>query len=136
MKIAIITACGNKKEPIPLPAHKLYKSPRIKTIYNRRQGHDMFILSAEHGLIPADKIIRPYNRLMDEQRCDELIPHVAESLQKYDVVIYFRGGSGLPYKRCVTEACDLAGVELDAFGSRMMEGIRDLSEKIRRAEQS
>ena len=64
--IAIVTACGNKKESVPLPAYKLYKSSRIKAVYNRRQNHDMFILSAEHGLIPAEKVIAPYNRLMAE----------------------------------------------------------------------
>ena len=132
--IAIVTACGNKKESVPMPAYKLYKSARIKAVYNRRQNHDMFILSAKHGLIPAEKVIAPYNRLMDEQRCDELIPHVAESLKKYDTVVYFKGGSGSPYKRCMAEACGMAGVKLDDFGDKIMQGIGDLPGKIRDAE--
>ena len=132
--IAIVTACGNKKESVPLPAYKLYKSSRIKAVYNRRQNHDMFILSAEHGLIPAEKVIAPYNRLMDERRCDELIPSVAKSLKKYDAVVYFKGGSGKPYRRCMIEACGVAGVKLDAFGDKIMQGIGDLPGKIRDAE--
>lgn len=33
-KICIVTACGNKKHEIAKPAWKIYKSPRIKAVYN------------------------------------------------------------------------------------------------------
>ena len=36
----------------------------------------MYILSAEHGLLPSEKIIKPYNRLMDEKRVKELVPKI------------------------------------------------------------
>ena len=36
-KISIVTACGNKKQEIPLPAWQLYASPRIKAVYNGRE---------------------------------------------------------------------------------------------------
>ena len=73
MKVSVVTACGNKKETIPLPAWQLYKSPRIKAVYNRKGDNDMFILSAEHGLIPAEKVPSPYNRLMAERRCNDVV---------------------------------------------------------------
>ena len=90
MKYTVITACGNKKNPIPLPAWKLYKSPRIKAVYNRKGDHDMYILSAEHGLIPAEKIIEPYDRIMDNERCNELLPDVKKIVSQYDIVIFFK----------------------------------------------
>ena len=72
-KICIVTACGNKKHAEPLPAWKIYKSSRIKAVYNRRNNHDMYILSAQHGLVFSEKIIAPYNRIMDEERAKELV---------------------------------------------------------------
>ena len=35
---------------------------------------DMYILSAEHGLLFSEKIVRPYNRIMGESCAEDLIP--------------------------------------------------------------
>lgn len=126
MKYTVITACGNKKNPIPLPAWKLYKSPRIKAVYNRKGDHDMYILSAEHGLIPAEKIIEPYDRIMDNERCNELLPDVKKIVSQYDIVIFFRAGSRKLYEECLSKACEMAGVKLISFGFGFMGGINDL----------
>ena len=133
MKVSVVTACGNKKETIPLPAWQLYKSPRIKAVYNRKGDNDMFILSAEHGLIPAEKVTSPYNRLMDERRCNELIPKIKEIVKNYDTIIFFRAGARSLYEQCLAKACDESGVNLISFGHGFMAGINDLPKKIQEA---
>lgn len=134
MRVSIVTACGNKKESIALPAWKLYKSPRIKAVYNRKEQHDMYILSAEHGLLPAEKVIEPYNRIMDEKRCDELIPELKEVVKNYDVIVYFKAGARSLYGKCLEQACSECGVKLISFGFGFMGGINELQDKIKIAE--
>ena len=92
-KICVITACGNKKEDTPLPAWRIYKSSRIKAVYKRKCNEDMYILSAEHGLLPAEKIIKPYNRLLDTDRANKLLPKIESTIKKYDKIIYFKAGA-------------------------------------------
>ncbi len=133
MKVSVVTACGNKKEKVPLPAWQLYKSSRIKAVYNRKGDTDMFILSAEFGLVPAEKIIPPYNRLMDEKRCSELIPKIKEIVKNYDAIIFFKAGAGKLYEQCLSKACDESGVQLISFGHGFMAGINDLPKKIQEA---
>ncbi|WP_268544030.1 DUF6884 domain-containing protein [Candidatus Nitrosotenuis cloacae] len=135
MKISVVTACGNKKADIPLPAWQLYNSPRIRAIYNRKGSHDMFILSAEYGLIPAEKIIAPYNRIMDEKRAQELIPYLKEVIKDYDVIVYFKAGARRLYEQCLEKACQESGVKLVSFGFGFMGGINELDSKIRMAEE-
>ena len=108
-KSALIAACGAKKREKPMEAYRLYRSSRIKAVYNRRGDCDMFILSSEYGLIGAHQIIAPYERIMDEARTIELLPSVVEKLQSYDNVIYFKGGARKAYLYCVEEACRRAG---------------------------
>ena len=126
MKVLIVTACGAKKNPGPMPAYKLYKSSRIKAVYNRRSGFDMCILSAEYGLVNAHRTIKPYERLMDERRAEELVPSVAEKLKNYDCVIFFRGGARKDYFFCIREACKRAAKTLVVLGYANMGGINDL----------
>ena len=57
-KICIITSGGSKKRDSALPARRLFKSPRITAVHNRRDGHDMYILSSKYGLLHPEKIIR------------------------------------------------------------------------------
>ena len=134
MKVSVITACGNKKNDIPLPAWQLYKSARIKAVYNRKGKYDMYILSAEHGLVPAEKVIAPYNRIMDEKRAEELIPKLKEQIKNYEVIVFFKAGARAIYEKCIAKACEESGVKLISFGSRSMQGINELESKIRLAE--
>ena len=93
----------------------------------------MFILSAEHGLVPAEKIIQPYDRIMDEKRCQELIPEIKKIVEKYDVIIFFKAGAGRLYEQCITKACTESKVRLISFGYGFMGGINDLPSEIRKA---
>ncbi len=132
-KICVITACGNKKEIIPLPAWKIYKSPRIKAVHKRTSNEDMYILSAEHGLLPAEKIIDPYNRLLDKERVEKLLPKIESVIKKYDKIIYFKAGARKLYEECLDIACKKMGVEMISFGFGFMGGINELESRINEA---
>ena len=136
MKVLIVTACGAKKNPEPVPAYKLYKSSRVKAVYNRRCGSDMCILSAEYGLVDVHKTIEPYERVMDERRAEELVPLVAKKLQSYDCLIFFKGGARKAYMSCIKTACEKAGRTLVAFGYANMGGINELPRIIEFVRQS
>ena len=129
-KVCVITACGNKKRDHPSPAWKLYKSPRITAVYNRKCDCDMYILSARHGLLPSEKVIAPYNQIMDRERAKELLPSMVQVLQEYDRVIYFKAGARGIYEECMKEACAQADRPLDSFGYGFMGGINEMGERI------
>lgn len=131
MKILVLTACGGKKKNRSMPAYKLYRSSRIKAVYNRRCGHDMGILSAQYGLVNAQEIIEPYARVMDEKRALELIPSVAEKVKDYDCVVFFKGGARKSYITCIRGACDKAKKALRLLGFANMGGINDLPQVIK-----
>ena len=130
-KICIVTACGNKKHDISMRACQLYKSPRIKAVYNRRMDKDMYILSAEHGLLFSEKVIKPYNRIMDESRAEELMPQLVPIVTKYDTVIYFKAGARSIYEQCLGEACKKAGKKMISFGYGFMGDIGSLQDIVR-----
>jgi hypothetical protein len=60
-----VVACGKRKKPRPAPAWQLYTGPYFGAMmaYVRlRAGlHDIAILSAKYGLVPAQRVIAPYN---------------------------------------------------------------------------
>ena len=63
MKIVFI-ACSAKKLGKPAKAKNLYISPLFQLSWryaNRLKPDKVYILSAKHGLIKPDVIIRPYN---------------------------------------------------------------------------
>lgn len=128
--IALITACGAKKHSQPMEAYKLYRSPRIKAVYNRRDNTDMYILSAKYGLVGAHEAIEPYNRIMDDERAKELVPSVAEKIEIYDYIIFFKGGARKSYLNCMKEASNKARKTLITLGFANMGGINDLPQII------
>lgn len=131
MKILVLTACGGKKRQEAMPAYKLYKSARIKAVYNRRCGHDMGILSSRYGMVNAHEIIEPYERVLDENRVVEMIPQVTEKIRDYDCVVFFKGGARGIYLTCIAKACEKAGKSLVTFGFANMGGINDLPKILR-----
>lgn len=135
-KICIVTACGNKKHDNSLPAWKIYKSPRISAVYKRKGDCDMYILSAKHALVHSEKVIEPYNMILEQERIKELLPSMVTVLQKYDKVIFFKAGARSLYENCMKEACNRADVPLDSFGFGFMGDIGKLEEKIRTSYES
>jgi len=133
LRILVVTACGISKKDQTLPAYELYKSARIKAVYNRCNGCDMAILSGKYGLVDAFEFIRPYEQLIDEQRAQELVPYVAEKLRNYDCVIFFKGGARKPYISCISNACEKTATTLVVLGYANMGGINDLPDVIQLA---
>lgn len=68
MKPVLVIGCSEGKKSKALPAFELYNGTAFELIRaNIDNVHDHFevlILSAKHGLIPANKIIEPYNEKM------------------------------------------------------------------------
>ena len=90
----------------------------------------MYILSGEHGLLFSERVIEPYNRIMDEDRMKQIVPEMVSTLQKYDVVIFFKGGSRKLYHKCIESACLQAGRPLTSFGYAFLGDINRLPEII------
>lgn len=64
----IVLACGARKAPQASPAIELYTGPYFAAMrrFAARFGLPQFILSAKHGLVPADRVLEPYDvRLRD-----------------------------------------------------------------------
>jgi hypothetical protein len=64
----VIVGCGAAKRDSEAPAKDLYTSTYFqkKRAYAETIGDDWQILSAEHGLVPADVVIKPYETHIDD----------------------------------------------------------------------
>ena len=125
MKVAIATACGNKKREGTWPIHSLYFSPRIKALYSRKGDLPLYILSAQYGLIHSDQIVSSYQRVMDFQRAKELAPQVSSAMKQYDWLVYFKAGARQEYADCIKLAASLSGVSIVLVGYAFMGGLDD-----------
>jgi len=118
--LALITACGAKKKKYPTKAYELYLSPRIKAVFNRRDGVDMYILSAKYGLVNALQVIEPYDEVMTQEKARILAPQVAKVLKNYKTAIFYKAGARKEYLECMVNACKIAKVNLVAIGYGFM----------------
>lgn len=85
-------------------------------MYNRRNEHDMAILGSKYGLVKTEQIIESYEETLTELRAKELVPQVGHRLQKYDCVLYYRGGAGKEYSNLIRKACEEYGKVLKLAG--------------------
>ncbi len=128
MKVLIATACGAKKNKGKMPAIDLYKSSRIKAVYNRRDGADFAVLSAKYGLIYPDSIIKDYEQILDLKGVKKLLPQVIEFIDKYELVVFFKGGSREEYRELIKKASNQIKKPLILIGNRNQEDIGKLDE--------
>ncbi|HII95166.1 MAG TPA: hypothetical protein HA367_05485 [Candidatus Methanofastidiosum sp.] len=128
MKILLATACGAKKNKGKMPAIDLYKSSRIKAVYNRRNGADFAVLSAKYGLLYPDKIIKDYEQVLDFKGVKKLIPQVTEFINKYELIVFFKGGSREEYRELIKQASEAINKPLVLIGNRNQEDIGKLEE--------
>ena len=75
MNRIVLISCVGKKLPHKARAEDLYTSPLFK--YNLRYAKSLrpdniYILSAEHGLLPLDKDIEPYNKTLNKMPAREI----------------------------------------------------------------
>lgn len=71
----LVVACSRRKRGRSLPAIDLYDGSAYRVLHKRNVGFyriPVLILSAQHGLISADRVIAPYDLKMDERRSIEL----------------------------------------------------------------
>ncbi len=68
MKVALISCCGLKLQE-PAPAEQLYQSTLFKKnlAYAKQIADQVFILSAELGLVQLDQVIEPYDFTLTKQ---------------------------------------------------------------------
>ncbi|ASJ03942.1 hypothetical protein A3L01_00630 [Thermococcus barossii] len=126
--MALVTSCGAKKEETPQPAGRLYKSSRIRHLYKKSKelGIPFYILSAKYGLINADMIIEPYDKVMTPERAAELLSPVKETIKSFDLVVFYKGGARKEYRELIEKACEETGTRLISFGYGNMGDIGKL----------
>ncbi len=110
------TACRAKKLAGTWPAYELYRSPRIKALYNRRNELPLLILSAEYGSIDCHTEISSYQRIMSRERALELAPCVANVMNEFDALVYFKAGARSEYSECIKKAGEMSGVSVALLG--------------------
>ncbi len=132
MKVLLATACGAKKNKGKMPAIDLYKSSRIKAVYKRRDGADFAVLSAKYGLIYPDKIIKDYEQILDFKGVKKLMPQVTEFINKYELIVFFKGGSREEYRELIKHASEATNKPLVLIGTRNQEDIGKLEELLAR----
>ena len=130
MKILLATACGGKKNKGRMAAIDLYKSSRIKAVYNRRGDADFAVLSAKYGLIRPDKILKDYEQVLDPKGAKKILPQLIDFIRPYDLVIFFKGGSRQEYREVITEASNAINKLLILIGNRNQEDIGKLEELV------
>ncbi len=127
LNVALATACGHRKRDGEWPACQLYLSSRIKAFCNRRSkiGVDLYILSAEYGLIPSDQRIQNYQRVMDLERAENLAPQAGNVIKQYDWLVFFKGGSRKSYAQCIRSASDICRIPVALIGFGFMGEFRE-----------
>lgn len=90
MNRLLIIGCSETKrhDPGKLPALERYDGPAFRVLRRaRKAGHlvdtQVFILSAEYGLIDEDRLIADYDRRMTAERARELAPEVSSELLRW-----------------------------------------------------
>lgn len=85
----LIVGCSRTKvgTPLPLPAIQRYDGPAFRVVRRylsqapeAAQDVDIFVLSAEFGLISAETEISTYDRIMNAARAAELRPSIVQAI--------------------------------------------------------
>ena len=126
LKILVATACGEKKRAGKHRAVDLYKSSRIRAVYNRRSGCDMAILSSKFGLVDSQTIIEDYEEVLTPERIKILLPQVVDYVKRYDVVIYFKAGASFIYFELIKKASEIAYIPIVYLGYGYMAEINKI----------
>lgn len=128
--VVLITACGRRKLNYPERAYRLYNSTRIRYLYSksRKIGVPFYILSAKHGLVESETIIEPYDEVMTLDKCSQLVDSIRKVVSRFNVVIYYKGGSRKEYLECIKQAMKGLDSKLIEFGYAIMGDINKLED--------
>ena len=103
------------------PAYLLYQSKRIKDLHinARKKGVQLLILSGKYGLIPAEKPIRYYDKLLLQNEINNHAELINSQLSKTSIskIIFFHKSINLDpnlsnYLKCISIACKSSKIEL------------------------
>ncbi|MFY0584322.1 DUF6884 domain-containing protein [Cystobacter fuscus] len=77
----VLVSCGKQKSATPDQARRFYTSPlsRLSMRYATTVADETFILSALHGLVPLDEVLRPYEFRLAERESATGKPGAAAS---------------------------------------------------------
>ena len=111
----LILGCSNRKIKNPnldlAPALEVYDGPNYRVLrrYLRENGWPpglmIKIISAEHRIIDATKLIKPYNKRLDKKTAVKMKPEIMENLKELGVpasVFINLGEDYLPAISCIT----------------------------------
>jgi len=93
----VVLACGAKKRPWAQAALELYTGPLFASArrwaLSITSRDRIFILSARHGLVPADRVLEPYDQQIKPTRetVDRIVDQ-ADALGLFAGPVYFAGG--------------------------------------------
>ena len=103
------------------PAYLLYQSKRIKDLHinAQKKGVQLLILSGKHGLIPAEKPIRYYDKLLLQKEIKNHAKLINSQLLKISIskIFFFHKSVNLDpklsnYLKCISIACKSSKIEL------------------------
>ena len=117
-----ITYCSKNKtsHSEKIEAVKRYNSTRINEIRKlaENEGDDFAILSGKYGLIPAEKPIPQYDKLLEKKDISKLLPETRNYLKAVDpqkVVYHTKKVEGVrkPYFQLIKDACIAEDIEFE-----------------------
>jgi hypothetical protein len=127
----VVTPCAKNKNLGTHKALDLYKSTRIKAVYNKikNTGALFAVLSSKYGLVFENEEVEAYELKMNSETMKRLIPKVSSQLKNLNVdeLIFFPNwGLNNPYIRCIVEACKSSKTKLTLCGYNVLGGINEL----------
>lgn len=93
----VVLACGAQKRPEASPALELYTGPLFASArrwaLSITSRDRIFVLSALHGLVPADQVLEPYDqRIKPTRETVDRVVDQADALDLFAGPVYFAGG--------------------------------------------
>lgn len=120
----VLIACASKKGAEPVAARELYQSALFKKslMYSERLRPDaVYILSAKHGLLPANTVIAPYNESLHDKTSTEVEAWAKAVVRSLSEVADLRADdftilAGEKYRRHLTPQLEHVTVPLEGLG--------------------
>jgi hypothetical protein len=137
-KIFLI-ACSRRKCRDVVPARHLYISTlfNLASKYAERESNKWFILSAKWGLVEPDRVLGPYNQMLNELTDVErkkwarnVFDNLRSNLKRGDTVVFI---AGILYREFLIPLLEDMGVtvEVPLYGLTIDKQVKWLHERIK-----